>query len=196
MGIIRKIILLVSILFPLYSVTLWKKCLDFASVYHFSRYDLELQLIDAIHTDTGSLIVTRIFHNKPVFLLLDIFKRYTLVLDVNLLVSMLSLVGVVGVVLGLWYLLSQRRKYLSCLLILVLMLLPLIVVINPGVPFKFLLPMFFVPFFLLSALGHYRFIEEYRLKKMLLIFYLVLFILSLVMVIAYPQSAYTYCVTQ
>lgn len=196
MGIIKKLILFLSIVFPLYSFSLWKKCVDFASVYHFSRYDLELQLTDAIHTDTGPLILTRIFHNKPVFLLLDIFKRYTSLLDINLFVSILSLVGIVGVGLGIWYLLSYKKSYLSGFLILLILLFPLVVVVNPSLPFKFLLPLFFSPFFLLGAYGHYKFIEENRLKKVLPIFYLVLFILSLLMIFAYPQSAYTYCATQ
>ena len=70
-------VILVSLILILQIVSLKPAlgCRDFSSYFHFSSYDLKLQIEDAVHNDVGiPLWQARFFHNKLTFFILDIFR--------------------------------------------------------------------------------------------------------------------------
>src|SRR5438046_588964 len=107
-----KKILLLPIAFCYYfAFRAWLACIDMMDYYHFSSFDLKLQITNLITYDFDQQIfVTRFFHNKIVQFALDLYKRYTHFFDPLLFISLLSFVGFVGVLLGVWYFLKAKKK--------------------------------------------------------------------------------------
>ncbi len=192
----KRFFLLIPILIiQLLPIRLWNLCKNFLDYYHFSSYDLELQLIYAINHDYElPIIVARIFHNKASQFAIDFYKRYTHFFDWQLFITSISLVGVFGFLLGLWYFLNSERKDKRIGIgILLAFTLPIFeVLFNPNLPFflKFLL--IFAPFHLVSLYGHYRFIKACRTRTSIIVYFFLL-VLSLIWILLMPDQAYKYC---
>ena len=153
----------------------WLACKNFLDYYHFSLYDLELQLIYAINHDQGlPVLLARTFHNKLLQFFIDVYKRYTHFLDPQLLITLLTFVGVFGVVISIWYFLnSNKRDKKVFLLIAVSFLIPLIdVVFNLNLPFVIKLLLVAIPFNLLSIYGHIKFLGSGNKKLVYLIYFI------------------------
>ena len=188
----KKLILFLILLVQLFALKPWFLCRNF--IYHFSMLDLNLQLIDAIHTDYGPILVTRIFHNKPVFFILDIYRRYLHFIDVQLLTVLLSLVGIFGFISGLWYFLNTKKKEkVLSILILWAFIFPLLeIIFDFKLDFPIKLGIFWFPFVVISTWGHWKFISSKKLRSVVFI-YLILMALSVGLLISYPNDAFLYC---
>ena len=189
----KLLIFLLSIVNIVY-LRYWLSCVDLNYVYHFSAYDLQLQVIDAIHTDTSSIFVTRFFHNKISLFVLDVFKRYTHLLDIQLLICLISFAGFFGLLLGFWYYFnSKNKKIYITLSLLIFFLFPLLeVIFNFKIAFLIKILIFWIPLFIISSFGNWSFIRS-KNTKIVFFIYLILIVLSILWLINFPQLAYTYC---
>ncbi len=191
-------ILIISTLIFLQAASLkaWLVCKNFFDYYHFSLFDLELQLIYAINHDQGlNVFIARMFHNKLLQFFIDVYKRYTHFLDPQLLITLLSFAGLFGVLVGIWYFLkSGKRNKKILFLILISFLFPLLEVItNFKINFIFKLLLIAMPFMALSIYGHLEFIKSQN-KFIYIPVYLILIILSLSWLILIPDQALKYCI--
>jgi hypothetical protein len=195
----KKLIFIIPLLFiQLIPVRFWGQCQRFLDTYHFSLYDLELQLIYAINHDYElPIFLARVFHNKLVQFFLDIFKRYTHFFDIQLFFTAITLVGLFGYILAIWYFLIAKKKDLRiAILILISVITPLIeVLFNPDLPFLIKFISIFLPFHLLSIFGHYNFIKK-NLSKKILVFlvYLVLISITMLGFLEISKTVSNYCV--
>lgn len=192
----KRFFLLIPILIiQILPIKLWNLCKNFLDYYHFSSYDLELQLIYAINHDYElPIIVARIFHNKASQFAIDFYKRYTHFFDWQLFITSISLVGVIGFLFGIWYFLSSSKKDKRIGIVLVLaFVLPVFeVLFNPNLPFFFKFLLIFTPFHLVSLYGHYRFIKAHKIRVSVIV-YILLLILSLIWILLMPDQSYKYC---
>ena len=186
----KFLLIILLLIIQIFQTRIWIQCKSFADYYHFSFYDLELQLIYAINHDSGlPVFVARAFHNKVLQGGIDIYKRYTHFLDWQLLITLLSFVGVFGILLSIWSFLNNQKKDKKIgFLILAAFLFPFIeVVINPNLPFAFKLFVIVFPFTLLSILGHYFFIKKYNFKKIIIVYFILSF-LSIAWLLLLPEQ--------
>lgn len=190
-----KIIIILIFLFQLIPLKAWTACKNFFDFYHFSLYDLELQLIYAINHDQDlPVLLARTFHNKLLQFFIDIYKRYVHFLDPQLLITMLTFVGVFGVLASVWYFLNSKKKNkLILVLILICFILPLgNVIFNFQLPFIFKLLIIALPFNLLSIFGHFNFLNS-KNKKAAIFVYVILIALSIYWLVMVPDQAVKYC---
>lgn len=188
----KKVVLLFIIFVQIFALKPWLLCRDF--IYHFSILDLNLQLIDAIHTDTGPLLLTRVFHNKPVFFILDIYRRYVHFIDPQLLIALLSLVGFFGLILGIWYFFDSKKKNkLIGFMLLLGFVYPLFeIFLDFKINFLIKIGIFWFPFMIISAWGNWRLIKSKSLTSAVFI-YIVLILISIGLLINYSNSVSLYC---
>jgi hypothetical protein len=193
----KEISLFLILIFQLIPVNVWFSCKSFLDNIHFSYYDLQLQLIELNSRDasSSSVYVTRFFHNKATQFVLDVYKRYTQFLDIRLFVTLMTFVGVFGILLAFWYFLGSKKKDVRVgILILISFLTPLVeVVLNPDIPFMFKFIIFIVPFEILSLYGHYQFLKQKK-AKILIPIYFVLIIFSILWLFTLPDLVYSFCV--
>ncbi len=192
---IKVFLILGLLVLQLIPLKAWTACKNFFDYYHFSLYDLELQLIYAINHDQGlPVLLARTFHNKLLQFFIDVYKRYTHFLDPQLLITLLTFVGVFGVVISIWYFLNakNRNKKLG-FLILISFGIPLFeVLINFKLSFIYKLLVVAIPFNLLSFYGHFKFLSS-KNTKMVVLTYFVLIALSIFWIILIPDQALKYC---
>ncbi len=190
-----KIIIALIILFQLVPLKAWALCKNFFDFYHFTVFDLELQLIYAINHDQElPVLLARTFHNKLLQFFIDVYKRYTHFLDPQLLITLLTFVGVLGVLLAIWYFLNSKKKNRKVFLLIILsFLIPLIdVIFNLSFPFIFKLLLVAIPFNILSVYGHMKFLDSGN-KKLVYVTYFILILLSVYWMISIPDQALKYC---
>lgn len=193
---LRILIISISILLQVVSLKAWLVCKNFFDYYHFSLFDLELQLIYAINHDQDlNIFIARMFHNKLLQFFIDVYKRYTHFLDPQLLITLLSFIGLFGVLVGIWYFLNSRKRNKKVLfLILISFIFPLLeVIINFKINFVLKLLLIAMPFMTLSLYGHLEFIKSQN-KFICIPVYLILIILSLSWLILIPDQALKYCI--
>lgn len=192
----RNILVIPLLLIQLLFLRFWLSCRDFFDYYHFSPYDLELQINEAVSYD-GNLpvLIVRFFHNKGTQFVIDVYKRYTHFLDIQLLIALLSFVGLFGLALGVWYFLSEKKKNMKLgVLILSAFLLPLIeVIMNFNLPFVVRLIIIALPFNIISVYGHLRFVKASR-PHLVPLTYIALIALSFLWLFIMKSEVFKYCV--
>lgn len=120
----------------------WNTCKHLFDMYYFSEHKVWLLLDDAIHNDTYiPFPVIRLFHNKPIFLLKGLFDTGVLYWDIKFLFTLLTPVGVIGMVYGLFHsirsLVQSRQKLPHMIIILSLFIFPVAFMFRffPALPF-------------------------------------------------------------
>lgn len=177
----RKNILLLPflIVIALYS-GFWTNCTRLSDLFYFSEFDLRLRIIEAINNDEGiPLLIVRIFHNKVIGFILDVYRHILHFWDVNFLVWLISFLGIFSFVYGLYLLRFKRKRKLIGVLFLTLASLQFLEVI---IKFDFLYKWkFFILLFLYSSIslvGLSEFIKRnsFRISISLI---MILFLLSI-----------------
>lgn len=161
MNIKQKLFIVSVFIVEIISILQWVRCQIFTA--HFSTLDLSLRLIESIHSDTGvSILETRIFHNKILYVLLDTFNIYLRYLNISFLTMFLSIAGVFGLSVGIYYFLRSKKKPLfSWILLVLLFLTPLLEGFNLlQTYFVIKLIILTIPFILWSLYGYYRLLEK------------------------------------
>jgi hypothetical protein len=190
----RKIILVVAVVIELIFLKQWLSCMRYPGQFHFSQFDLSLRLIEAIHNDGGvPLFIVRLFHNKIVGTVIDVYNSYTHYWDITFLVSLLSFVGVFGLLSCVWYLFRGKLKGWAGILFAVALVFPIVeILVTYNFPFILQLGLIAIPLAIMSSVGWWHFLAgENRLRYGLFIVLEILSILWLLSVLL--QSNLIFC---
>lgn len=151
----KKIFLIILVLMELLFLQQWTACVRFAEQFHFSPFDLSLRLIEGIHNDNNvPLFFVRLFHNKILGTVIDIYNDYAHYWDVVFLIQLLSLIGFFGLICGIWYIFQVKVGKWARILLAISLFVPIIEIILP-VHFSFMvqLGLFAAPLLALTFLG-------------------------------------------
>lgn len=164
-------------------------CLRLADSLHISSYDLELRIIEAVHNDNNiPLYFVRMFHNKLLGSLIDIATVYLRYWDMHLLLMLFSLIGVVGIVLGSYYILQSRNYFLKAMLSM-LFLLPFTQVFTFRLPVLLFTALFYILVFIVSIVG----IQKYIINKKRLSIIISLLVISIWYSVVFIETILNYC---
>lgn len=193
----KKISVVVVFIVELFVEKQWFLCRQFKDFIHLASTNQSLSLVGLIHNDQGqSLFIVRLFHNK-VGVFLDLFFRYYLKFwDDRFLLNLLSVVGFIGIVLGIWYLMAgnfKNKKYLWVFFIFLLVL-PLVeIIFQPIVSFEYKIILLTLPFQIFSLFGIWQFLGKSRNNLRVLLIISLIFLSIWWMSILNPDI-YLYCV--
>lgn len=188
----QKIILIIIFCVELLSLKSFTACEKFKE--HYSTLDLELRLIEGIHADSAvSILETRIFHNKVLYTFLDTFNIYLGYLNISFLTSFISLVGAVGLLLGIYYWVKNKKKPLySKILLSLLIIMPLLEILNLiRTDMTIKVAIFSLPFIFWSLYGYYHHLQKPDKKKYILVS--ILIVLSIWFIAAGGQNLQNFC---
>jgi hypothetical protein len=193
----KKLIIFTILLLSVTNLIPWFDCRGFKDDFHFSKYKVSDQLDDAIHNDTNlSFGLIRIYHNKPLFYLLNVVKRLYLFLDLNLTVNLVSIAGTAGLLSGVYYCLKERksRKVLMIILIYLMIFLLAEIISSSKMFYPLKLIIFTLPYHLLSYLGYQNITRGKSVKKGLIIILVILVCVSVWwQATLLDQEVFNYC---
>ena len=160
----KKLLLICILLVQLFAVYQSSTCGNFLGVLHFSSFDLQLRLIESIHNDVDSpLFIVRLFHNKLVGSIIDIFGNYLQFWNVLFLTNFISLAGVVGIAVQFYYFFIRKKtKWLWTMFFFVL-LTPFIEIMDVALPFVLRLVILILPLLLWSLLGYWHLLKDKKI---------------------------------
>lgn len=186
----QKAIILLILLTEIFSISKFFACTQF--LQQFSAFDLSLRLIEGIHADKGQpILITRIFHNKILYALLDIFNLYMQYFNISFLAGFISLAGLVGTALGVYYfLVTKRRSWYAWPLPILILLVPFVGIFNFGTK-ETQICIVALPFILFSLYGYYEFLKMPGRSKYLLVIFIIL--ISLWIVAANGNALKEFC---
>jgi hypothetical protein len=171
------------------------QCWDWNSSYHFSLYDVKLQVDAAIRADKNvPILFTRAMHNKATYLVLDIFKRLMLFMDFRFLVSYLLPAGLFGLMTAVFLIIKEkllRNNWLDFWVVLLFYSLGVRlfeIIISPNFSFVLKLILMVLPQLILAAYGIYRQLKE---KKYWLV--IVLILISGLWIKVFPKEILNFC---
>lgn len=178
------------------SLTRWLlACKDFTGQMHLTTAQLAEYLTRDIHNEQHvPIILVRLFFNKLIAGVFWGLKPYLTFFDLPFLVTLLSVVGCVGFILGAWFLVQKNTRKRFYSIISVLLLLPLLEVFgHDKLPFLVRFLLLALPFAGLSLFGIVMLV---RTNKSSLPFVLLVIacLLSLLFLVAFPTAYGSYCV--
>lgn len=177
----------------LYALSLFAKCTDFQSLFHFQVADLNLQLLDLIHTDTGvPLFIIRLFHNKFIIIILDIYTSITHYFDPLFITSFLSFFGMIFFVFGCWTFFTKRNRF-SLLLIPLFISILLEMLIHPKSMFPERFGLLAFLFLLISLYGNWAYFDRFH-SKMALVIWASIFLIGGLWILFLPSDLYRFCI--
>jgi hypothetical protein len=191
----EKLLISVVAIIELITIKSWLVCHDLRSMMDISSVNTKLQLEDYIHNDTNtSMFVIRFFHNKISGLVINILDKYLKFWDIRFTSNVFSLVGVFGIVLGLWELGNYRIKILyKIILFLLLVIWPIPFSLNfLHFAFEYKIFIFVFPYYILSLFGIWCFLQ--RNKKFTFSIVILLSLLSIWWLILLPREIEYFCV--
>jgi hypothetical protein len=195
-GEMKEKLLIVTVgIIELMTIKSWLVCHNLQSMMDISSVNTKLQLEDYIHSDTNtSFFVIRFFHNKITGLFINTLDKYLKYWDIRFTSNVFSLIGVLGIFLGLWRVGQSKIKRIYKILIFVLVIVwPLpfsLNVLHISFVYKFLL--FIMPYYILSLFGVWKFIKTH--KKYTFTVVILLSLLSIWWFILLPREIAYFCV--
>jgi len=192
----KTILLLGVLLLQLLALKPGLNCYDFSSDFHFSAFDLKLQIEEAIHNDIGiSLFWVRFFHNKLTFFVLDVFRRFLMFWDFQFLLSFLLPIGILGFLVGIYYSLvnNNRKKKRGLLFVLCYLLFISLFEIIFSPKLKFLIKLLFliIPSQFFSLFGLLKFLQKNKRNVFMVI---ILLLISIWWTLVFPSEFGRFCV--
>lgn len=163
----KYLLLLILLVVQLFAVIHWLPCRGFPDNFHFSSLDLELRIIEGIHSDQNvPLWMVRAFHNKLIGTTFDIFGAYLQFWNVSFLAGFISLAGIVGIGAQFYYFFAQKRTIWLWLLFGAVLLMPFAEVLNlaKSLPFAIRLGLVSLPYLVWSMLGYWQFFREKKVN--------------------------------
>jgi hypothetical protein len=192
----KSILILLSVTVELLTLRVWFVCKNFTDIFHHTSINLTLQLDGYIHADKGTpFILTRLFHNKLIQIIIDYIRFYLQFWDVRFGSNWFSLIGYFGIFAGFYYILvSKNKKIYHWGALSSILLLPFIeIIVEPQVNIVIKSIYLWVPFMLFSLYGLYQFLSHGDSKKRLS-FLILLLIISLLWIIYLPPGINRYCI--
>lgn len=174
---IKKLLIGIVLILQLTLLKNLSSCWDFKSDFHFSSYGLKLKIEGEINNDVGlPFFVVRFFHNKINFFILDIYKRWLFFWDLPFLLSHLSIIGVFGLLVEIYYLFNsiiKKEKKSDIFLFIYIIFLPFSeIIFSPKLSFLIKICLIIIPRQIFSLLGLWKFLTRER-KGVLIIMGLV-----------------------
>jgi hypothetical protein len=185
----------ITAILELYYLSRWLACGKLADFFHYSSFDLKLRIEEAVHNDRGiSLLLVRLFHNKVIGTLIDLYTELFRYIDSLYLVNLLSPLGVFGVLAGLYYV-NKRFSWRYLLgLVGILFIFPFLEtmgLLREVFPVKLIL--LALPLQLLSLYGIWQFtsVSKGRLLRIALVS--LLLIISIMWITVFPKEFAQFC---
>lgn len=127
------LLLLLEILFIVH----YLPCKQLNDSFHYSSFDVSLKTIDAIHSDGHTSVnITRFIHNKLTIGIQQAFIEYISFFDTTLIAQVISPLGLMSLIAGIYYLI-RKKQTVFLLLGLLLLLLPFVeIFMNTKVSFS------------------------------------------------------------
>lgn len=158
----RKIILAIFAAIELLFLGQWSTCVRFTEQFHFSSFDLSLRLIEGIHND-GSvpIFLVRLFHNRILGTIVDIYNNYTHYWDITFLLQLLSFVGVFGLLWSIWCNFRGKISKWVRILFVASLVIPIIEIVGIlHFPFVLQLGLIAGPLLAMSFMGWWNFLAD------------------------------------
>jgi hypothetical protein len=190
LGIVLIIFYFIS---AVYQMLRWLKCNNLYDSFHFSPLGYILRIEEYTHNDKETLILfVRMMHNKISVFIPEVFHSYVRLWDLNFLIALLTLLGLVGVGLGFWYTYTQKKKKWLLVLTGVVLLVPFIEILFPQyLPFVVRVLMLWIPLQLLAVFGLYSFLSQKKLKGVVIIGSILL--ISILWMSILGEQLFSYC---
>lgn len=134
----KKFFLLCLFLFIVFNLYQWLPCFLLKDHFYFSPYAIYILLDDAIHNDISlPFVLIRVLHNKPVFMLKAIVDQWLSYWDIKFLFSLITPVGFVGLIYGLYSIInsffsSYSQKVFKLFILILITLSPFLEIFKPG----------------------------------------------------------------
>jgi hypothetical protein len=172
----------------------WRACTQLYGHFYTNTAEFALHLQDVIYNDSNqSILLVRVFHNKIVEGVIDIFRRYIELIDIRFFISFLSFIGFIGILFAIWYIFTLSKKKLIALFLFI-MFLPLgEILLHPNLEIRIKFFYLVFPFMLFSLYGHYQYLGR-NMNKWTILFYICLIVISLGFLSFFPDEFYNYCV--
>lgn len=188
---IKKITIILIFFIEVWTTRLWLICSKFADFFHFSYFDMQLKIEEAVHNDKGfPSAIARIFHNKIVFFFHDTSSSYMRFWDIRFGAGFFTIIGYFGLFCGFWYLLKSKIKF-NKLIAIIYLLIPFTEVFRLIHSYQIDLIILSFPYQIISLYGIWNFIQQYNKKGLALV--VVLIILSIWYIYALPQDILLSC---
>lgn len=170
-------------------------CRDFASRMTVTSAQLSEYLTRDIHNEQHvPILLVRLFYNKLTASVFWGLKPYLAFFDLPFLVTLLSLIGCVGFVLGIWFVVSKKQSKLLNSIVPLILIIPLVEVLGfSKLPFLLRFLLIALPFEALSLYGLFALVQTKR-SRLPTILIIVLLCLSLLFLFAFPTGYSSYCV--
>lgn len=191
----KTILLALIILVEIFTIKSWFVCNKFADFFHFSLLDLSLRVDEAVHTDGGVTVAgVRLFHNKAIGTMIDVFRDFLHYWDIVFLENFLSLVGVVGILFAFWYLFqkSKKKPYIIAIFLFVVVIQFVEIFLMPNVNFSIKAVLLFVPLAIITLVGWNEYIEKN--KKIGMWVTLIICFISIWWLLVFQDNIFSYCV--
>lgn len=172
----KKVAVIILSFVQLFFLSKWLECIRFADKFYFSAFDLKLRLIEAVHNDSGMpLFLVRIFHNKVLGTVIDIYNSYANYLDILFFANLLSFAGAFGLICCLWYFFQGKYGRFVWILFVLALISPLFVIISVvHLPFVLQLGFIATPLLIMSYLGWLQFLKSKNILRYSIFFLLIL----------------------
>lgn len=192
----KPIIITVIAIVEFYTLQMWFSCKNFAGLLHASSVNIPLQLESLIYAEKGTpILLTRVFNNKVTVTFIEYFQLYLRYWDIRFGSNWFSLVGYFGILAGLYYILTNKKKKIYHWLMLVgILILPCIeIFLEPRVPMIVKSLYLWLPYCLFSLYGISQFLTHGNIKKRMVVIVL-LIALSFWWLIFVNYGIKTYCI--
>ncbi len=174
----------------------WAYCKNLQdNLFHFSMSRFDLSVIEATTGKVdSSIFLIRFFHNKIILFFSQVFNLYLNFWDLLVMVNMISVVGFVFMIYGIYSLIEKRRlRVLSIIFFAALFLQLAEIFLNPTIPFLFKFILISLPYLLLSFFGFKAYTIDGKSKGRLVVVLIFLVVSVLWLVVFQPQGP-AYCV--
>lgn len=171
---------------------MWLFCQRFADPFYYSALDIQLKVNAAISNDIGySTFLVRFLHNKVYVSANELINSYIQFFDMQFVILFFSLIGVFGIVCGLYYLIKKENTLRIKLIFVTLVLVPVLIIFNKYSLVIIQVFVLWLPFQALSAYGVIQFIKNHRKSGIPIV--LILFVVSIWYMLLMQKDYLMFC---
>jgi hypothetical protein len=190
----RKILIVIAFLVELFSIARWHSCWLFQPNFYFTLPTLLARTIDTINLNKGMpVLLTHLMQNKIVYLILGGLQTLFEYWDIRFLKEFIGIVGAIGIIFALWYLITKfRRNILLWVLFMICLILSSIeMFFQPNVPYIWKLIAFGSAFQLFSLFGLWQFLKDKSNKRYF--FIIIILFISILSFVLFPLGYQLFC---
>lgn len=193
---LKPIILIFPLLLFAYLLLKHLSCSDYNGNFHFSSHVTSFHLNELTSSEgQAPIFIVRLFHNKMIVFLFDIFNRYIQFFNIFYLINIVGLAGLFGLLYFYFSLVYQKieNKFIKIFGIIIL-LLPLLEIFQLIKQAFFLRTLYLIlPYQAAALMGLFFFLKQNK-RVSFAIYFLLLFI-SVGWIIVFQQELLNFCTT-